>query len=164
MATTKKQTPKQPHALFWRLLRETEGYDPRYRQEIKEGLVYKWTNGQTTSLSEMWRDHPEAYSRMVDSLKPTGEKRQMDYEMRRDRSAKRVIAAICQWVDKMGYTFESRRHKLRYVMGIACRAANCSNFNRIPDDKLTAIYSLYCKRNSVGIEGNPELDHSLCKN
>ena len=51
-----------------------------------------------------------------------------------------------------------------YVKGIACRAANCGNFNAIPDDKLTAIYNLYRKRNSVGIEGNPELDHPVGKN
>ena len=42
MATTKKQTKKRlpSHALFWALLKETPGYDPRYKEVIKEGLVY----------------------------------------------------------------------------------------------------------------------------
>ena len=43
MATTKKQTKKRlpSHALFWALLKETPGYDPRYKEVIKEGLVYE---------------------------------------------------------------------------------------------------------------------------
>ena len=166
MATTKKQTKKRlpSHALFWALLKETPGYDPRYKEVIKEGLVYEHSGGRTTSLSEMYTKFPAQYSRMIDAMKPKGEAKQMAYEYRRDRSAKRVIAAICTYVDKLGYTFESRECKLRYVMGIACRAANCSNFNAIPDDKLSAIYNLDCKRNRVSIEGNPELDHPIGKN
>ena len=166
MATTKKQTKKRlpSHALFWALLKETPGYDPRYKEVIKEGLVYEHSGGRTTSLSEMYTKFPAQYSRMIDAMKPKGEKKLMAYEERRDLSAKRVIAAICQWVDKLGYKFRDDRHKLMYVKGIACRAANCGNFNAIPDDKLTAIYNLYCKRNRVSIEGNPELDHPIGKN
>lgn len=157
----KTMKKKHAHALFWRLIKETDGYEERYKEVIKEGLVHEYSGGRTTSLSEMYERYPAEYSRMIDAMKPTGEKKQMAYEERRDRSAKRVIAAICQWVDKIGYTFRSREEKVRYVMGIACRAANCSNFNAIPDDKLTAIYNLYCKRNRVQIEGNPELDNPV---
>ena len=70
-----------------------------------------------------------------------------------------MIAAISKYVDKLGYTFPTKTDKVRYVIGIACRAANCGNFNAIPESRLSAIYNLYCKRNSVDIEGNPELDH-----
>ena len=155
MATTKRQTKKHSHALFWTLLKETTGYDPCYKEVIKEGIVHEHSGGRTTSLNEMYENYPSEYSRMIDAMKPKGEKKLMAYEERRDLSAKRVIAAICQWVDKLGYKFRDDRHKLMYVKGIACRAANCGNFNAIPDDKLTAIYNLYCKRNSVGIEGTP---------
>jgi len=164
MATTKRQTKKHSHALFWTLLKETPGYDPCYKEVIKEGITHEHSGGRTTSLNEMYENYPSEYSRMIDAMKPKGEKKLMAYEERRDLSAKRVIAAICQWVDKLGYKFRDDRHKLMYVKGIACRAANCGNFNAIPDDKLTAIYNLYCKRNSVGIEGNPELDHPAGKN
>ena len=37
MATTKRQTKKHSHALFWTLLKETPGYDPCYKEVIKEG-------------------------------------------------------------------------------------------------------------------------------
>ena len=46
----------------------------------------------------------------------------MAYEERRDLSAKRVIAAICQWVDKLGYKFRDGQHsKLMYVKGMPVR-------------------------------------------
>ena len=65
------------------------------------------------------------------------------YEEARDKAAKRVIAAICAWLDKLGYKFETRNDKIRYALSMACRAANCANFNAIPESKLTAIYNLF---------------------
>ena len=81
-----------------------------------------------------------------------------------DQARRRVIAAISEWVDKLGYTFDSREAKVRYVIKIACRAANCGNFNAIPESRLSAIYNLYCKRNEVDITGNPELDFPILAN
>ena len=83
MATTKKQTKKRlpSHALFWALLKETPGYDPRYKEVIKEGLVYEHSGGRTTSLSEMYTKFPAQYSRMIDAMKPKGEAKQMAYEL-----------------------------------------------------------------------------------
>lgn len=161
MATTKqpkgKHTPS--HALFWTLLKETPGYDPRYKEVIKEGLVHQYSAGRTQSLSEMYRKYPAEYSRMIEAMKGDYGQRTRRYEDALDKTRKRVIAAICTYVDKLGYTFPSRTDKIRYVIGIACRAASCSNFNAIPESRLSAIYNLYCKRNSVDIEGRPELDH-----
>ena len=110
MATTKRQTKKHSHALFWTLLKETPGYDPCYKEVIKEGIVHEHSGGRTTSLNEMYENYPSEYSRMIDAMKPKGEKRLMAYEERRDRSAKSVIAAICQWVYKLGYKFRDDRH------------------------------------------------------
>ncbi len=140
------------------MLKETPGYDLQYKDVIKEGLVYEHSGGRTTSLSEMYTKYPREYSLMIEAMKGTPEQRKNRYEDSADLARKRVIAAICQWVDKLGYTFESQEAKVRYVIGIACRAANCGNFNAIPESRLSAIYNLYCKRNSVDINGNPELD------
>lgn len=166
MAITKKQTKKRvpSHALFWTLLKETPGYDLQYKDVIKEGLVYEHSGGRTTSLSEMYTKYPREYSLMIEAMKGTPEQRKNRYEDSADLARKRVIAAICQWVDKLGYTFESQEAKVRYVIGIACRAANCGNFNAIPESRLSAIYNLYCKRNSVDINGNPELDFPVLPN
>lgn len=159
---TKKKRPT--HALFWALLRETEGYNEAYKEEMKAGIVHRYSGGRTSSLSEMYRCYPAAYSRMIDAMKGDFHQRQARYENARDRAAKRVIAAICQWLDRQGYRFRSREEKVRYVLSVACRAANCGNFNAIPASKLTAIYNLFCRKNSVNISGNPVIDHTFNKN
>lgn len=159
---TKKKKPT--HALFWALLRETKGYIEAHKELIKEGIVHQYSGGRTTSLSEMYRKYPAAYSRMIEEMKGDFYKRQARYEAGRDRAAKRVIAAICQWLDKQGYIFRSREEKIRYVLSVACRAANCGNFNAISESRLTAIYNLFCRKNSVDISGNPIIDYSIMKN
>ncbi len=73
MATTKRQTKKHSHALFWTLLKETPGYDPCYKEVIKEGIVHEHSGGRTTSLNEMYENYPSEYSRMIDAMKPKGE-------------------------------------------------------------------------------------------
>lgn len=162
--TAKKTSKRNPHALFWSLLKKIPGYRPEYKEVIKEGEVYKWSGGKTCSLSQMYREYPTEYSLMIESLKGNSDQRQMRYDESRDKAAKRVIAAICSWLDKLKYKFESEEDKIRYAISVACRAANCGNFNKIPESRLTAIYSLCCQKNSVKIEGNPALDYVICEN
>lgn len=155
----KKHAPS--HALFWTLLKEVPGYNPQYKDVIKEGIVHGHSGGHTTSLSEMYTKYPREYSLMIEAMKGTPQQKRARQEDSADLARKRVIAAISEWVDKLGYTFGSREAKIRYVIGIACRAANCGNFNAIPESRLSAIYNLYRKRNSVDITGNPELDYPV---
>lgn len=160
-----KQTKKKhSHALFWTLLKQIPGYNEAYKEVIKEGIVSEASKGKTESLSELYEKYPREYSLMIEKLKGDYYRKQARYEDSRDKAAKRVIAAICAYVDKLGYKFVSREAKIRYVMKIACRAANCWNFNAIPESRLSAIYNLYCKRNSVNIYGNPELDFPPSRN
>lgn len=160
-----KQTKKAlRHALFWSLLKQLLDYNEAYREVIKEGIVSEASGGKTESLSELYAKYPREYSLMIERLKGDSDQRQTRYEDSWDKSAKRVIAAICQYVDKLGYTFGSREEKIRYVKRIACRAANCYTFNAIPESRLSAIYNLYCKRNSVDVTGNPELDYHAGRN
>ncbi len=166
MATPKKQSKKRApsHALFWSLIRDVPGYQEQYKDVIKEGLVSQYSGGQTCSLTEMYRKYPDRYSLMIEAMKGDSRQRQSRYDEDRDKAAKRVIAAICGWIDKLGYKFDTPTEKIRYAMAVACRAASCGNFNAIPESRLTAIYSLYCKKNSICIDGNPALDYIVSKN
>lgn len=161
---TKKTSKRTSHALFWSLIRDVPGYQEQYKDVIKEGLVNQYSFGKTCSLSEMYKKYPDEYSLMIEAMKGDTRQRQARYDKDRDKAAKRVIAAICGWLDKLGYKFDTPEDKIRYAMAVACRAANCGNFNAIPESRLTAIYSLYCKKNSIGIDGNPALDYVLSKN
>ena len=165
MKQTHKQTKRSPsHALFWSMLKEMPEYNERYKEVIKEGIVHQYSGGRTSSLSEMYLHHPAEYSKMIEEMKGSQEQRRKRYDTERDLAAKRVIAAISEWLFKTGYTFKDGRHKLAYIKGVACRAANCSGFNKIPMSKLSAIYNLYRKKNEVNTDRSPELNHPICKN
>jgi hypothetical protein len=101
---------------------------------------------------------------MIDAMKGDGFKRRERYDDARDKAAKRVIAAACKYVDGQGYRFDSGAEKIAYVKRIACRAANCAVFNKIPLSKLSGIYNQFCRMNQTGIAGNPELDYAVGKN
>lgn len=164
MATQKKTKKPVSHALFWTLIKETPGYKDAYKDVIKEGLVNQYSGGKTCSLSEMYRKYPAEYSNMLEAMKGNTEQRRARYDEDRDKAAKRVIAAICSWLDKLGYKYPTPADKVRYAMAVACRAANCGNFNAILESRLSAIYSLYCKKNSIETDGNPALDYVISKN
>lgn len=151
------------HALFWTLLKELPDYKEQYKEVIKEGIVSQYTNGRTCSLSEMYQKFPVDYSRMIEAMKGDYYDRRERYDSMRDKAAKRVIAAICQWIDKSGYPFKSNAEKIDYVKSIACRAANCSDFNRIELSRMIAIYNEFCKKNRVDIR-NPVTDIQFCQN
>ena len=153
-ATKKKPT----HALFWTLLRQTPGYNEAYKEVMKESLVWEASGHRTASLSELYRKYPKAYSLMIEQMKGDRSQRQQRYEDEADTARKRVIAAIAKDLDRCGYTFHSQADKVAYIRRIACRAANCANFNRIPLSRLQAIYNLYCERNRVELPQKPELE------
>lgn len=164
MATQKKSKKPVSHALFWTLIKETPGYKEAYKDVIKEGLVNQYSFGKTCSLSEMYTKYQAEYSNMLEAMKGNSNQRRARYDADRDKAAKRVIAAICSWLDKLGYKYPTPADKVRYAMAVACRAANCGNFNAIPESRLSAIYSLYCKKNSIETDGNPALDYVISKN
>jgi hypothetical protein len=164
MATQSKKKKGSPHSLFWSLLKNVPGYDEKYKEVIKEGVVDEYSGGKTTSLSFMYSHYPAGYSLMIEGLKGDYFDKKARYDQERDKVAKRVIAVICCYVDKLGYTFPSKDDKIAYAKGIACRAANCAYFNKIPLSRMDSIYNLYCRKNDVDISGNPELDHPASKN
>ena len=163
MKSTKTINKKpKSHALFWSLLKETPGYDEKYKDVIKEGIVMEHTNSATSSLSEMWKKFPAEYSLMIETMKGDTAKKKERYDAERDRVAKRVIAAICTFLDKSGYVFKGRDSKIAYAKGVACRAASCSDFNKIPLSRMSAIYGEYCRKNKV--ETNNPTDYVIGKN
>lgn len=160
---TKKQKKGSQHSAFWALIKNIPGYQAEHKELIKEGIVHEYSRGKTTSLSEMYRLLPAEYSMMIEALKGNSDRRSV-YDEKRDRASKRVIASICSWLDKLGYQFETSSEKIRYAKAVACRASNCSDFNKIPESRLAAIYNLYCNKNKVDISGNPALDYIITKN
>ena len=166
MKTTRTTTTKKKgqHALFWQLLKMMPGVNEAWRDTIKEGLVWEASGHRTTSLSELWEKYPAAYSEMIEAMKGNSCQRAYRYENQTDTARKRVIAAIAKYLDRCSYNFNSREAKLDYIRRVACRAANCSDFNRIPLSRLQSIYNQYCQMNRADVRGRAEIDYPPSKN
>lgn len=140
------------HGLFFSLLKNVPGYDPKFRDVIKEGIVSQYSKGKTESLSIMYEKYPREYAYMIECMKGDKSDKAERYDRVQDLARKRVIAAICGWLDRQGYKFDTKEAKLSYAISIACKASNCNNFNLIAESKLTEVYSLFCKKNLVNEE------------
>lgn len=151
------------HGLFWMLLKETEGYNEAYKDVIKEGIIHQYSGGKTTSLNELYEKYPAAYSRMIEDMKGTREKRRSRYLNDQDKNRKRAIAAVCSWLDKINYKFDTKKEKTDYAKACICRAASCLDFNKIPASKLTAISFLYNNKTEVDVT-NLALDTKIFQN
>ncbi len=58
-----------------------------------------------------------------------------------DRLRKRLLAAVSGYLAAMDHA-----HDLDTAKRVACRAAGCDTFNRIPADRLRSLYNAFTKR------------------
>lgn len=67
-----------------------------------------------------------------------------------DRLRKRVIAAIGGWLRLTG-----QPENLDRIKGIACRAAQCEDFNKIPNERLRNLYYAFLnkQKDTKAVEG-----------
>lgn len=148
----KSMIKNKTHARFYSLIVNLPGYSQKNREEIKSEIVRQYSSNNTASLSELYQRYPDKYSEMIEDLKRKTQrspqaKTQFDPEW--DIWAKRVIAVLCNWIDRHNLQFDGVS-KIRYAKAVACRAANCAEFNKIPVSRLSEIYNVFLKRNSVG--------------
>lgn len=160
----KTEKKKRQHALFFRLLKEMPGYNEAFKETIKEGLVYQFSKHRTTSLSEMYRKYPAEYCEMIEAMKGSPEQKAMRRDDAADLWRKRVIAVIARFLDRQRLSFKSREDKTAYILRLACRAANCPEFNRIPLARLASLYNYFCERNRVELPPAPEQDYKILQN
>lgn len=158
-----KRKGNKSHGLFFTLIKQIAGYKDAYRDVIKEGLVMQYSDNRTSSLSEMYTRYPAEYCRMIEELKHNAAAKDKLRNDEADKARKRVIAVISAWLDKMGYKFEGKDHRMSFIKRVACRAASCNDFNLIPLSRLTAIYSLFRRKNEVDI-ASVLVDVPLCLN
>ncbi|PKO97053.1 MAG: hypothetical protein CVU12_01940 [Bacteroidetes bacterium HGW-Bacteroidetes-7] len=155
------KTANKTHGRFFALLKQTPGYVSKYREQMKIALVEHFSDGKTSSLTEMYEKYPDAYERMIYNMKKerlVSPQSKRVYDPEADIWRKRVIAAICKWVDRNGI---KTNDKVSYAISLACRAANCSSFNRIPQVRLAEIYNAFIKKNSTAVECNVQQEIEL---
>lgn len=163
-----KTTSNKTHGLFYSLLKQLDGYNPQFKEAIKEGIVSLASKGKTESLSVLYTSYPRAYSEMIESLKiniaqQKKHQRNTD-EQKAEDWRKKCIAAVCGWLDKRNVLFEKREDKLSYAIKCICRSANCSDFNKISIGRLKDIYNEFLRKQKVVENSLRCTDFSISEN
>ncbi len=126
--------------------------------ELKERLVWQFTDYRTNSLREMKRSE---YDRMVEYMEGViragqsgnrgnggneddGRKRPGYYDKEAAVWRKRAIAAVFGFYRKI-----REEVTLEYVKGIICRAGGATDINRIPPAKMREIYNAWLMKQRV---------------
>lgn len=130
---------------FFRLLRLLPG--DQDTDELKDSLVWKFTDFRSNSLREMKRIE---YERMIEYMEnQTGQtegiwKRAGYYGKDAEVWRRRAIAAIFGF-----YTKIKEPVTLDYVKRIICRAGGTTDINRIPPAKMREIYNSWTMKQRV---------------
>lgn len=138
MKATKTNSFKE----FYMILKTMPGYSEENAAEIKEQIVSSFTEDKTTSLREMSVCYPADYSQMMHELRKKSQRAQ-GYGSESEKWRRRVIAAICSYLDRRGQKFDSPKKKIAYAVSTACRAAGEKNFNRISVSALQRVYNTF---------------------
>lgn len=134
------------------------GQDP---EELKEELVWKFTDFRTNSLREIRRIE---YDRMIEEMKRwTGKaaetrKRAGYYGEEAGVWRRRAIAAVFGLYEKI-----KEPVTLDYVKGIICRAGKVTDINQVPPARMREIYNSWIQKQRV--KGNVDwiADEELVK-
>ena len=144
---------------FYRLFRLLPGgQDP---DELKEDLVWKFTDFRTNSLREMKR---EEYNRMVEYLENmTGgqipeRRRRGYYSDEAELWRRRAIAAVFGFYEKI-----KEPVTLEYVKGVICRAGKVTDINQVPPAKMRDIYNSWLMKQRVKKSVDRVADEELVK-
>lgn len=134
------------------------GQDP---EELKEELVWKFTDFRTNSLREIKRAE---YDRMIEYMEGvTGgqepERRRRGYYTDEAKLwRKRAIAAVFGFYEKI-----KEPVTLDYVKGVICRAGKATDINQIPPAKMREIYNSWLMKQRVKKSVDRVTDEELAK-
>lgn len=133
---------------FYTILSLMPGYSSDRADELKEEIVSAYSEGKTTSLREMKEVYPDEYRMMLFDLRRKITPHKRTYSNEGEKWRRRVIAAICSYLDSRNQCFCSRQQKIAYAMTIAQRAAGVENFNKISITGLQRVYNTFGSQKS----------------
>lgn len=144
-----KAIKSQSFREFYAILPLMPGYCSDRADEIKEEIVRSYSDGKTSSLRELREVYPTEYNMMMfDLRKKTSLSQKRRYRDEGEKWRRRVIAAICSYIDNRGQRFNTRQQKIAYAMTIAQRAAGVDSFNKISISGLQRVYNTFGSQKS----------------
>lgn len=131
--TVNKPKAKGSHSKFWALLKQTENYNEKYKEAIKEAWVNKYSDSKYSSLSAFYSDKPFAYQKMLQALDKEVKDKQKTDEYRNNQQRRKLLALI----------YETAKHKgtvcsQQEAVKIACIACDVKKLNSATEQKLIA--------------------------
>lgn len=126
------KTNKVSHRQFWALLKNTPGYNPEYKEQIKESWVRAYSQGATGSLSSLYETNEKGYRQMLRDMagRPAAAGVQDDRANRQRRKLLRLIYALCE---NRGYGCDSKK-----AVAVACTACGVKRLNDASEQKVIA--------------------------
>ena len=129
------------------------------RNELKDALIYRYTDGRTKSLKEMYYTE---YLQMCANMRaliiaqaPTAHDA--------NQWRKRVMAVIAQYLRNL-----RKPETAHNIKSIACRATQYDDFNLIPINRLKNVYYTFLNKNkdffSIGAAVEEDLKIIACLN
>lgn len=131
-----KTTKSNPHTWFFRYVNNLEGYNKDFEKVIREGIICEYSKGLTSSLSDLYSNHPAKYMQMKRELT-----RQSLNEL--DNARKRLIAVLFSFLKD-----SEEKPTMQYVKAVACKAAKVDTFNDIPLNQLKSLYRTFGTKNT----------------
>jgi hypothetical protein len=120
------------------------------QDDFKEMMVLQFSGGRTEHVSAMKKTE---YAAMMVALESKAASDKGDFAAY-DTWRKRVIAVIGAWLKSRQLTGDPQgdQSSCHLIKAIACRAAGVDEFNRIPLNKLRALYGEWCGKNKISVE------------
>ena len=156
----KKMQKQNDFSAFYRLLPMQPGYQNDYAKELKETLVKSFSGGRTASLRTIAHLYPAEYFQLLEYMKLCSGK-QGAYSRDGEKWRRRVLAAICSYLDDQDYKFDTKQKKLSYAISIACRSAGCDRFNSIPVPALRKVYNTFSKKHLVETDSKGYMGYTV---
>ncbi|MBR4801483.1 MAG: hypothetical protein IK041_01595 [Bacteroidales bacterium] len=136
-----KKRKSNSFSTFYKYLQGLENYAKDYAEDLKESIVCEFSGGRTSSLKTIYEDYPHEYFKMMEWMK--SQQKPSAYSNEGEKWRRRVLAAICSYLDAAGRRFDEKSKKISYAMTIACRSANCKSFNKISITALRKVYNTF---------------------
>lgn len=131
------------HKKFYRLLKIMSDASGLPADELREQLVEQFTDGRTKSLTQT---EATEYSLMIGAMEAQATEK--PDEANADLWRKRVMGSIGGWLRLKAEAGEID-DEAAVIKAIACRAAGCTDFNKIPLSKLRAVYYEFLEKQKI---------------
>lgn len=130
---------KNPLSEFWTLLKQTPGYNEAYKEMIKTSWITKYSNGQTSSLNDLYNAYPSAYRSMINEMRA-----EVKAVADRNQQQRRyLLRAIYKYCENNGQACDTEK-----AIKIACKACRVTKLNDAAEQQLIAAIKRFNATNN----------------